>query len=114
MTTLRNGDTSQSRMIGLNQNGTTLRWLTAIEQPRKVGKWNWLPTPIHKSVRRIVQVYGSYTTESWNGITVGMLLHMVDSVSRCQPMHPTERLSKKPTPLGKLEDMLTWTRLYRR
>ena len=114
MTTLRNGDTSQSRMIGLNQNGTALRWLTAIEQPRKVGNCQALPTPIHKSARRIVRIYGSYNTKSWNGITVRMLLHTVDSASRYQPMHLTERLSKKPTPLGKLEDMLTWTRLYRR
>jgi len=29
-------------------------------------------------------------------------------------MPPVERLSKKPTPLGKPEDMLTWTRLYGR
>jgi hypothetical protein len=114
MTTLRNGETGQSRMIGLNQKGTALRWLTAIEQPRKVGKCHALPTPILNSARRIVQVYGSHITKSWNGVTVGMLLHMVDSASRCQPMHPTERLSKKLTPLGKPEDMLTWTRLYRR
>lgn len=67
-----------------------------------------------KYVRWIAHIYGSCKTKGWNGITAGMLLQEVETASRCQPMHPAERLSKKLMPLGKLEDMLTWTRLYRR
>jgi hypothetical protein len=48
-------------------------------------------------------------TGRWNGVTVGLLSSVVDTMSRCQPMHPTKRLSKKPTLSGKLRDMLTWT-----
>src|SRR5258708_34399767 len=49
-------------------------------------------------------------TERWNGVTVGLLSSEVDTMSRCQPMHPTERLFKKQTLSGKPTDRLTRTR----
>lgn len=65
-------------------------------------------------VRWIAHIYGSWKTEHWNGVTMRRLSRAVDDTSRHQPMPLMERLSKKPTPPRKSEDMLTWTRLYGR
>jgi len=94
---------SQSRMRGFTKMvrvGTT-GFRTVVEKGKK---YFFLPSQRHAVDS--IHLRGQ-NTERWNGVTVGLLSSVVDTMSRCQPMHPTGRLFKKRMLPGKPTDRLT-------